>query len=161
VTAPPELSLLDDQLLTLLRAVALPNGDLLPVGDMEIPHGGGWSGAGPNAPSAQFTGYGILYPQPTGPAYAPSFGQPQANWQVPYILQSYGATREQARFIGELMRPALLRLHGTVVALGASNYRLDNVSIDSLGAPERVPGTNPAYFGQQERVTFWLAKRRT
>lgn len=156
MSATIQLSLLTNLLLDTLRTSTMPDSSPIAVGDMVIPADVGWSSE-PNYPGSSFTPYGILVPmqatQSTG-----SFGRPQSDWQIPHVVQSYGADREQCQYVGDRLRDALVALRNQIVTLEIE-YKVQQVWTDVLGAPTRVPGTDPAYYGAQDQITVWLTRR--
>lgn len=147
--------LLTNQLLTTL-AVALGK----PVGDGVIPDDSGWTGTGPNAPGSTFIPYVVLTALTAVPAPGTGdFATPQGDWHMPYTCQSFGASRDQAEWMADAARDAFDTLTKTVIALGDANYKVQQVWTASIGGNNRVAATDPAYWGQQDTVNFWLAKR--
>lgn len=153
-----DLSLLSNAVLAKLRESTLPDDTPIPVGDMVIPEHSGWMGS-VNMPGSLFRPYGILVPQPAS-QFAGSIGDPTGDPRAPYVVQVYGATREQSQFVGDLLRRKLPELREQVLTLGTADYKVIQVEMNALGAPVRVPGTDPAYYGQQDQITIWLSKRR-
>ncbi len=145
---------LTNQLITTLTALGKP------VGDGTIPAGGGWNGAGPNAPASTFTPYLVLAALTAAPAPATgSLAEPQGDWHMPYSCQAFGATRDQAEWMADKARSAFAALSKTVINLGDANYRFQQVWTATIGGNNRVPLADPPYFGEQDQVVFWMAKR--
>lgn len=155
-----KLGLLTGALLALLRSVEVAGQPAL-VGDMVIPEDDrtGWSGGGPNDPGGVFTPYGILVPLDATPVPSGSFANPMRDWQTPYMVQSYGVNRDQTQWLGDRFREALQEMVHTELELEDAVYTVAQVQIARIGAPQRVPGTDPAYYGQQEQSTLWLMRK--
>jgi hypothetical protein len=128
-----------------------------PVGDSVIPPGSMWSGQ-PNAPDTTFTPYVVLAAL-TASNSAGTITAPQADWRVPYLVQSFGVSRRQAETLADRARQLLVDLRRTVVTLGAVDYTVQQCWIDSLGGLNRVDTTDPPHFGQQDTVTVWITPK--
>lgn len=160
MSATIQLRLLDAFMLATLRAIQIGDGPTLIVGDMETPKTAGWSGSVPNAPGTEFTPYVVLVPLTAAPApNTGSFAGPQTDWHIPYNLDSYGASREQARGVADYIRDAVAELHHEEIQLEAK-YKVQQVWTQSIGGPSRRAATDPPIFGETDQVTLWLAKRR-
>lgn len=127
-----------------------------PVGDMVIPQGGGWSGV-PNAPGATFTPYVVLVTLTASRSTGP-MGASQADWQMTYMVESFGASREQCEWMADHARSALDVLAKQQIVLGTDTYKVQQVRVDSIGAVNRVAVTEPAFYGQQDGLSLWLSK---
>lgn len=128
----------------------------VPIGDMVIPAGAGWDGV-PNAPGATFNPYVVLVTL-TASRSTGSFGDSQSEWQLAYMLESFGASREQCEWMADSARTALNVLAKQVITLGPDQYRMQQVRVDSIGAVNRVAVTEPAFYGQQDGISLWLSK---
>ncbi len=163
MTAPPDIKLsrLTQTVLERLRSVQIADKDAL-VGDAEIPQyaNTGWGQGGPNVPGNTFTPYGILIRGTAMPG-AGSLADPRGDWKVPYTLQTYGASREQVELVADWFREPLDAMLHEIIELDNGNYRVQQTEWMALGGIERVPGTTPSYFGEQDQFTLWLAKRRS
>jgi hypothetical protein len=148
----PRRELTNLLLATLLDATPL-------VGDMVIPRGGGWDLA-PNAPGAQFTPYTVLITLTASRSVGP-FGESQADWQFPYMVESFGASREQCEYQADKVRSAFEQLAKTRHTFGTETHYVQQARVDSIGAVNRVAVTDPAFYGQQDGVTLWLSKELT
>jgi hypothetical protein len=127
-----------------------------PVGDMVIPTGAGWTGV-PNAPGATFTAYTVLVTL-TASRSVGAFADSQSDWQITYMLESFGASREQCEWMADKARSALDPLAKQVHAFGTANYKIQQIRVDSIGAVNRVAVTEPAFYGQQDGMSLWLSK---
>lgn len=127
-----------------------------PVGDGVIPPGSAWSGE-PNAPGSTFTPYLVLSTMTANTSSGP-VGDPQGDWRLPYLVQSFGASREQAEWMADEARELAGGLRGQVLVLGADRYKVQQVYSASIGAVNRVDTYDPPYWGQQDQIVVWLTK---
>lgn len=154
MSAQIQRRLLTNALITTLETLGKP------VGDGVIPEHSGWNGAGPNAPSSSFIPYLVLTALTATPApLTGSLAEPQGDWHMPYSVQSFGVTRDQGEWMADKARTAFDVLSKTVIALGDASYKFQQIWTASIGGNNRVAQTDPAYWGQQDQVVFWLAKR--
>lgn len=157
---------LNDLLLTHLRAIQVNGANCL-VGDMAVPMpvggvGPGWTRPGPNAPGGSFTPYLVLVPLTIAPAPGTgSIGEPQGDWHCPFGVQGFGAARDQAQWMLDLARDRMQELKTQILDLGDAHYKVSTVWQQTIGGVNRVPQTDPPYFGGIDQVTLWLSKRRT
>lgn len=130
-----------------------------PIGDMLIPEGAGWTGV-PNAPGAYFTPYCVLVTL-TASRSTGAFGDSQSDWQMAYMLESFGASREQCEWMADRGRAALNVLTKQRIELGEDAYKVQQVRLDSIGAVNRVAVAEPAFYGQQDGLSIWVSKENT
>jgi hypothetical protein len=154
---------LTDAVLAAIRGLTLPDSTpmLAEVGSM--PLGAGWGTSQPNDPLGPgFAPYYVLTTMTAVPSQdAGSLAAPQEDWHIPYMVQSFGVAHQQAEWAGDEARTALDGLRGTILALGASNYRISQIWTSQIGGINRVPDSDPPYFSQQDGFTLWVAKRST
>lgn len=131
----------------------------VPIGDMVIPRAGGWSGA-VNGPGSTFRPYVVLVTL-TASRSSGAFADSQADWQIPYMVESFGASREQCEWMADSARDGLDALSKTRLQLGEDRYKVQQIRVDSIGAVNRVTVTEPAFYGQQDGYSIWLSKERT
>lgn len=127
-----------------------------PVGDAIAPAAGGWQGQ-PNNAGSNFVPYNVVLPGLANRSSGP-FDAPQADWQLPYLIWGFGVVRNQCEAIADLARDALEVLRAQIVDLGGTNYKIQQVRTESIGAVNRYDQTDPAYYGQQDSVTIWITK---
>jgi hypothetical protein len=127
-----------------------------PVGDGQRPKTAGWSGQ-PNAPGAVFTPYLVLAASASSRS-AGSFGNPQAEWQLNYLVSTYGVQRDQCDWMADRARTGLSALKGTDVTLGPSSYRIQQVWTQSIGGLTPNFTTDPPVWSQQDQLVVWLSK---
>lgn len=132
------------------------------VGVGVMPLDSGWGTSDPNEPSHVFTPYFVIATQTATPAAdTGSFADPQGDWHLPYVIQSYGVTHDQAEWMADKGRAAMAALLHEIFQLGPSKYKVQQLWQGSIGAVTRVPASDPPYYNQPDSVTFWMAKRRT
>lgn len=129
------------------------------VGDAEAPRNAGWIGE-PNAPMSKFKPYLVLAGQ-GGTRSQGSFAEPQDTWQLPYSLAGIGVSREQADWIADRAGQALVVLKKAKVDLGASRWKILDVTVTALGFPSRRDGTEPPFWQRDDGLSLYLTKERT
>lgn len=152
---------LTDAILAILQAQELPDATpiLAQVGSM--PLGAGWGTSQPNDPAGPgFAPYWVLTTMTAVPmANAGSIADPQADWDFPYMLQSFGVVHDQCEWMADLGRNVLAGMKDTILALGESNYKIRRVWTSQIGGINRVPDSDPPYFSQQDGLSLQVAKR--
>lgn len=126
------------------------------IGLAKAPHGAGWSDA-PNKDMSSFMPYGVVNPGASGSNTGPISGNLQ-DWQLPYMVMSFGVTPEQTEFIADSLRYQFITMKNSSVVLGSFDYKIQQVKIESIGAIQRVDATEPPYYGQTDSYTVWLSK---
>jgi hypothetical protein len=129
-----------------------------PVGDGVLPADAGWQGQ-LNAPGSTFVPY-LVVATLTAARSSGSLGAPQSEWQVPYSVQSYGATRAQAEWMADQARTALAGMRGQVYQLGARNFKVLQAWTTQIAGVNRVDTVQPPVWGQPDQVTLWLTERQ-
>ena len=125
-----------------------------PVGDGVIPAGAAWQG-GPE--ESTFVPWAVVSTL-TASRSGGSIYDPQADWLVPYMVQSFGATRDQCEWLADRVRGEWAALELTTQTLGAHTYQVQQVRVDSIGGINRTDVVDPPVWGQQDQVTVWLTK---
>lgn len=144
---------LTGQLLVTLRTLGKP------VGDGRAPRkgeGAGWDGP-PNLPTSTFTPFLVLSALTAGRSSGP-FGDPQGDWQLPYMLEAFGVDRDQCEWMADTARDSLGQLRGSKLTLGDATYKVQQVRTDSIGGIVPVMVTDPPFFGQEDGITVWISK---
>jgi hypothetical protein len=141
---------LTDTLLEALQVVGKP------VGDGQRPTGAGWVGQ-PNAPGSVYTPFLVLSAG-TSTRSSGSIGAPQSEWQLNYLLATFGVERAQCDWIADRARDALGALRGTNVQLGANSHRIQQVWTQSIGGITPSHATDPPIWSQQDQLVIWLSK---
>jgi len=127
-----------------------------PVGDGVIPDAS-WIGQ-PMAPGSTFEPFLVSSELNAGSSWGP-FSDPQADWQLPYLVESFGLSREQCSWMADKARGALLDMRNTTLSLGTFTYKVGYVHIDSLGAPVRIDAFQPPFYHSQDGFTVWIGKQ--
>ncbi len=125
------------------------------VGNGVVPTASGWDGQ-PNAPGSAFRPYLVLVTLAASASTGP-VGDPQGDWRVPYLVQSFGASQQQAEITADAARLVLAGLRGTTHTLGVPHTVLQ-VWSESIGAVTRVDVSDPPYWGQADQFTVWITK---
>lgn len=127
-----------------------------PVGDAVLPDAS-WIGA-PMAPDAVFEPFLVVSEIVASTSYGP-ISDWQADWQLPYLVESFGLSREQCSWMADTARNALPALRGTDLVLNGAPYTVGYVRLDSLGAPLRVDSFQPPFYHAQDGVTITIGKQ--
>lgn len=134
-----------------------------PVGDAEAPRNGlaGWQGD-PNADLTNFIPYVVLTPlgasAPVGP-----ISDPQADWIFPYALTSNGVSRQQAEWMADASRAALLPLVNASLTMDSTtpvSYQrmIQQVMVSQIGQVSLLTNINPAYYSQTDTIQVWTSR---
>ena len=129
---------------------------VLGIGLAAMPKGVGWDGQS-SREASRFKPYGVVNPGASGSNTGPISGNLQ-DWTLPYMVSTFGITPEQTEFIADELRFQFITLKNTILKLGASNYKVQQVKVESIGAIQRVDATDPAYYGQTDSFSVWLSK---
>ena len=107
------------------------------VGDGEQPDGVGWAGA---PDQSVFTPWCVVHPL-LGGWVDGTLGEPHADPQILYQISCYGATREQAQWVVDLIHPAAL-------ALRPADVKVIHADVDMLGGARRDDTAPPPVVRQ-------------
>ena len=142
---------LTDELITVLETLGKP------VGDATAPEPPfGWSDQ-PGAIGSRFVPYVVLTPLSSGIPSGP-FSDSQADWILPYSVQSFGASRQQCEWMADLARSAIVATTRTTYDLGDGDYKIMQVRTDSIGVVTRQDTVDPGYYAQMDVVSVWVTK---
>jgi len=122
-----------------------------PVGDGVLPDAS-WIGQ-PMAPGSVFEPFTVASEIVAGTSWG-TFADWQADWQLPYMVESFGLSREQCSWMAEKARAAMLAMHGDSI----NGYVVGFVHLDSLGSPNRIDAFQPPFYHQQDGFTLWTFK---
>lgn len=127
-----------------------------PVGDGKIPTGVNWVGQ-PNLPTATFKPYLVVSEIVASHSSGP-LGDSQADWQLPYLVESFGISREVCSKLADRMRAQAKEMRAITWTVGSDEYGVQFVRIDSLGEPQRVAAVSPPVWHTQDGITLWIGK---
>lgn len=130
-----------------------------PVGDGQRPTGAGWRGQ-PNTPGAEYVPFMVLTAG-TSSRSSGSMGSPQSEWELNYLLQTFGVQRSQCDWIADRARDSLGALRGSNLELGPNSYRIQQVWTQSIGGITPSYTTDPPIWSQQDQLIIWLSKETT
>lgn len=140
------------------------------VGDAVIPKNAGWQKVAakpqPNAPGGTFTPYTVLTSMTAVPAPGTgSIAETQQDWHIPYVIQSFGVTREQSERLADKVRISIGELTHEILELKTDDapqnrYRVQQVWFPTIGGGNVTPGSDPMFYGEQDQFVLWLAKRQ-
>lgn len=125
------------------------------VGDGVIPDSG-WVGK-PMGPDAEFDPF-VVVSEITADRSFGGLGDSQANWHMPYLVESFGVLRDQCAAMAELARSVLPSLKGATYLANGARYTVAYVRLDSMSAPVRVDVTDPPFWHSQDGFTCYLMK---
>lgn len=137
-------------LLTALNAASLL------VGDGKAPDAGGWDDD-PNSPNSNYVPYIVILPQ-TAQAGQGSIGDPTSEWQVPYIITSYGVGRDQVEWQADKARIAFTSTAEDHVPMGSESWKITQTWVNSIGGIARNDNMEPSEFSQIDLVSLRISK---
>lgn len=127
-----------------------------PVGDGALPPHAGWQ-PDVEAPGANYVPFVVLSEVVASRSWGTLYDS-QSDWQLPYVIESFGARRDQASWMADAARKTLVGLAGALVATEDGNYGVMQVHLDSLGQPARIDATQPPTWHSQDGITVWITK---
>lgn len=142
---------------TVIATVAVATG--YEVGDSNSPAPGatwGWSGT-PGEVGSTFTPYSVVSPQLASNSDGP-LSDTQADWIIRYSVTSFGASRKQAEWLGDLTASSLSSLRRTSFDGGDATYRIASVRLESIGGIVRTDVLEPPTFGQSNLFALYVSK---
>ncbi len=130
------------------------------VGYGKAPRGAGWDGQ-PNKNEATFKPYAVINPLTSSGKTNAQFSSTETgnDWQLPYSVSAFGVIPDQAELVADEMRTVIETLEEETIALGDETYEIRKVTIESIGALQRVDATDPEYYGQVDVVTIWIGAK--
>lgn len=137
-----------------LIAVLLELG--FPVGDGEIPKGANWVGA-PHTPASVFKPYLVVSEIVAGRSWG-SLASWQEDWQLPYMVEMFGVTREVTGLLSDRVQAKALTMRKRAYSIASVDYGVQQVHLDSMGEPQRVSSVNPPVWRKQLGITLWIGK---
>lgn len=127
-----------------------------PVGDSDAPDPPfGWDGQ-PNAIGTNYVPYVVVTPMSVSYSEGP-VAISQADWHLPYAVASHGVSRLQCEWLADRSRESLQTLRHQFVLL-ESNYKIQQVRTDIIGAITRNDSSDPPFFTQVDVISIWLTK---
>ncbi len=126
------------------------------VGDADFPQGGGWDGP-PDASTSGYSAYVVLVPSTAGDATGPT-GDTNADIRVPYVVNGYGIARSQVEGYMDHVRQVLVAMTRTIVVLGDSSWKVQQVRCDSIGGIARNDSLEPSEFSQTDVFILYMSK---
>lgn len=154
-----ELAALTELVVTnLSAALALATTPIL-VGDGIAPKAGGYLAGQPD--SSEFTPYATVV-QLEARVRAPSpsaMGPDDYDWDVPYKIAAYGATRRQADWVMAGARAASEAVLLKAVFGAVSFHQVFGVDYRSLGGPNRDDAVTPPLWGITDVVVLACTRR--
>jgi hypothetical protein len=126
-----------------------------PIGLALNPPGSGWQGQ-PSAAGSEFIPYGVVVPGPASISEGP-LTEPQVDWRLTYVITSYSVDPRACEWMADAFRQAMAGMQRSVVDL-ETEYRIQQVWVNALGAVTRYELTEPPYFGQTDSFTIWLSR---
>lgn len=132
------------------------------IGDGIAPEEAGWSQGQPGAPDSVFVAYGVLKSLSANPSQRPPVGDVNAAWVIPYTVTSWGAVREQADYVSDLVTTAVAgisKVRGEDSPIPGFGIQL--VEVVSLGSVERSDQVDPKLWTRSDPINVRVARART
>jgi hypothetical protein len=126
------------------------------VGDADAPEEGGWDGP-PDHQTSSYTPYVVLVPATAGDATGP-IGSSASDILVPYVVNGYGLSREHVEGYMDMVRQVLVAMSRTIVVLGDSSWKIQQVRCNSIGGVSRNDSIEPSEFSQTDVFTLYMSK---
>lgn len=130
------------------------------AGDGQLPDGGGWQG-NVNTAGARFVPYIVVSDIVASHSSGP-IGDPQGDWQLPYLLECFAGSRQAAETLGARARVACRAMLSAHVLVGAdpnqASYGFQQVRFDSLEQVDPIGQLQPPVWRSQNTVTLWIGK---
>lgn len=130
--------------------------DVVAVGDAEAPEEGGWDGP-PDSYDSSYSAYVVLVPATSGDSTGP-IGDTHADIILSYVVNGYGITRGQVEGYMDHVRDVLVAMTRTMVVLGESSWRIQQVRCTSIGGISRNDTIEPSEFSQTDVFVLYLSK---
>lgn len=147
---PIERGPLTDHVLEVIRGQELFIGDALPVEDS------GWRGS-PDKSTSDYRAYGVLVPA-TVPDSTGPVGDTQADVRVAYVINGYGLSRSHTERYMDHVRKMLVAMSRTMVVLGESRWKIQQVRCDSIGGISRNDSVEPSEYSETDVYVLYLSK---
>lgn len=147
---PLERAPLTDHILAAIKAEELWIGDAVP------PKTGGWSGPADSAGS-EYQAYGVLVPANVGDTTGP-VGDTHADAQTSYVLNGYGLSRSHCERYMDHVRKVLVAMSRTMVVLGDSDWKIQQVRCSAIGGIARNDSVEPSEYSQTDVYVLYLSK---
>lgn len=121
-----------------------------PVGDMEVPDGGGWQG---EVGRSDFEPYVVVTPLNANTFEGPIDGPEDDVW-FPYALTCFGASRKSCEAMADASRDAVMNLSKQVIVMSDHDRKVRRVAVQTYGQVQRSDTTRPAWFSQTDVVAL-------
>lgn len=141
---------LTDHILTVIEA------ENLIIGDAEPPETSGWD-ASPSSDGSSYQAYGVLVPANTPDLTGP-IGDSRSDTRTAYVINGYGISRRHVESYMDHVRTALVAMARTMVVLGDSSWKLQQVRCDSIGGIARNDSVEPSEYSQTDVYVLYLSK---
>ena len=148
--APLERGPLTDHILDVIEA------EELFIGDAEPPETGGWDRS-PDSADSSYQAYGVLVPanvpDMTGPV-----GATASDARAAYVVNGYGVSRRHVERYMDHVRKVLVAMARTMVVLGDSSWKIQQVRCDSIGGIARNDSVEPSEYSETDVYVLYLSK---
>lgn len=150
MASAPERKVISNWLVTHLTTL-----DIL-VGKIIAPEGGGWA-TDPAKVSGEFIPYSVVTPQ-TGTPANPSIDDPSQDWNLSYVVTSYGVDADQVEDLSDPQRTLLLNTKKVPVAMSDSNWRITTIRCSSIGGVGYTTAVDPTAYSQSDSFILTLSR---
>lgn len=127
-----------------------------PVGDGEIPPGANWVGQ-PAIPGSRFKPYLVVGEIVASHSWG-VFSDPQADWQLPYVVETFGLTRSVCGKLADKARDKVLSMRSHTYDIDGVAYGVMQVQVDDIGEPARIAALQPPVWRKQDGITLMIGK---
>ena len=148
------------RLITKFIADSIDSDLSIPVGIGNWPPGVriGWQGPA-NEPGSKYQPWAVLSPLTANSTSASGpLSEPEADWRLPYSVNVYGITAEQAEFTADLVRSSITKLKNVYVSTENNKYNIAQTWVTSIGGLLQIPQQDPPIWGQTDLFTVWVFK---
>lgn len=126
------------------------------VGDAEAPDEGGWDGP-PDGAESSYAPYVVVVPGTAGDASGP-IGASIADIQANFIVTGYGLSRSHVENYMDSIADVLVAMDRTMVVMGESQWKVQQVRRDSIGGISRNDSIEPSEFSQSDVYVVYISK---
>ena len=131
-------------------------GTTITVGDAEAPLDGGWNGP-PDSASSDYNPYIVVTPGTASDSTGP-IGDSMSDMQLNYVCTGYGLSRAHVEGYMDDAAIVLVAMTRTMVVLGDSSWKIQQVRRNSVGGISRNDTIEPSEFSQTDVYVVHISK---
>ena len=130
----------------------------IPIGLVEKPEEGGWSGV-PNQHGSTYQPYAVIIPG-NGQLQRPQGGLGQSSeWMFAYQIACYGRSPSSVEWVADEVREAIRTLARHSIDMDGV-YVVQQVAYSSIGTISKYDATDPPTWGQVDSLVIHLSKEQ-